>query len=114
MQPNNSNTCLQCLKSKIDITEELEKSINIHHCKMCNRFKRPPWEILELESPALLSHCLKQIKGLTKKFRLVDAGFIWTEPHSRRLKVKLTVQKEVMGNTMLQKEVVIEFVIHNL
>ncbi len=27
--------------------------------------------------------------------RLVDAGFVWTEPHSKRIKVKLTVQKEV-------------------
>ena len=27
--------------------------------------------------------------------RLVDAGFIWTEPHSKRLKVKLAIQKEV-------------------
>ena len=27
--------------------------------------------------------------------RLVDAGFVWTEPHSMRIKVKLTVQKEV-------------------
>jgi NMD protein affecting ribosome stability and mRNA decay len=27
--------------------------------------------------------------------RLVDAGFIWTEPHSKRIKVKLTIQKEV-------------------
>ena len=26
---------------------------------------------------------------------LVDAGFIWTEPHSKRVKVKLTIQKEV-------------------
>lgn len=24
--------------------------------------------------------------------KLVDAGFIWTEPHSKRLKVKLTIQ----------------------
>jgi hypothetical protein len=29
------------------------------------------------------------------KVRLVDAGFVWTEPHSKRLKVKLTIQKEV-------------------
>ena len=27
--------------------------------------------------------------------RLVDAGFVWTEPHSKRIKVKLTIQKEV-------------------
>ena len=25
----------------------------------------------------------------------MDAGFIWTEPHSKRIKVKLTIQKEV-------------------
>ena len=29
--------------------------------------------------------------------KLVDAGFIWTEPHSRRLKTKLTVQSEVFN-----------------
>jgi hypothetical protein len=27
--------------------------------------------------------CLKKIKGLDKKVKLVDASFIWTEPHSR-------------------------------
>ena len=29
------------------------------------------------------------------KVRLIDAGFIWTEPHSKRIKLKLTIQKEV-------------------
>jgi nonsense-mediated mRNA decay protein 3 len=48
----------------------------------------------ELESRELLTLCLKKLKGL-QKVRLVDAGFIWTEPHSRRIKVKLTIQKEV-------------------
>ena len=32
---------------------------------------------------------------------MIDAAFIWTEPHSRRLKVKLTVQKEVLSGTVL-------------
>ena len=27
--------------------------------------------------------------------RLIDASFMWTEPHSKRIKVKLVVQKEV-------------------
>ena len=40
--------------------------------------------------------CLKRLKGLNK-VHLVDAGFVWTEPHSKRIKVKLTVQKEVCG-----------------
>lgn len=26
---------------------------------------------------------------------MVDAGFVWTEPHSKRIKVKLTIQQEV-------------------
>ena len=38
--------------------------------------------------------CLKKLKGLSK-VHLVDAGFVWTEPHSKRVKVKLTIQKEV-------------------
>lgn len=32
---------------------------------------------------------------------MVDAAFIWTEPHSRRLKVKITIQKEVLNGTLL-------------
>lgn len=36
------------------------------------------------------------------KVRLVDAGFVWTEHHSKRLKVKLTIQKEV-SNTLFFK-----------
>lgn len=47
-----------------------------------------------LESRQLLALCLKRIKGLNK-VNLVDAGFIWTEPHSKRVKVKLVIQKEV-------------------
>jgi hypothetical protein len=30
-----------------------------------------------------------------QKVKLVDAGFIWTEPHSKRLKVKALIQAEV-------------------
>jgi nonsense-mediated mRNA decay protein 3 len=37
---------------------------------------------------------LKKLKGLAK-VRLTDARFIWTEPHSKRLKVAMTIQKEV-------------------
>lgn len=27
--------------------------------------------------------------------RLIDASFVWTEPHSKRVRVKLSIQKEV-------------------
>ena len=43
--------------------------------------------------------------------KLVDAGFIWTEPHSRRLKTKLTVQSEVVNGAILQQTFVVEYVV---
>lgn len=100
MLPNASNTCLSCLKSQIDITEGISKNVNLSHCKECNRYLRPPWTLCELESPELLALCLKLIKGM-KRVKLVDAGFVWTEPHSRRIKVKVTIQKEIANNTQL-------------
>lgn len=41
------------------------------------------WGQYELESRELLSVCLKKINGLNR-LRLVDASWIWTEPHSKR------------------------------
>jgi len=111
--PNAANTCINCLKSQIDITEGISKNMQLNHCRECNRYQRPPWVAVELESSELLSLCLKQIKGL-KRVKLLDASFIWTEPHSRRIKVKLTVQKEVEQNTMLQQTFQVEFVVTNL
>lgn len=90
MTPNAANTCVQCMKSQVDITEGISKTVGLQHCKGCNRYQRPPWVHLELESPQLLSYCLKHVKGL-KRVKMIDAAFIWTEPHSRRLKVKITV-----------------------
>ena len=39
--------------------------------------------------------------------RLVDAGFVWTEPHSKRIKVKLTIQKEVRWQKRLTENAIV-------
>ncbi|PIO66678.1 NMD3 family protein [Teladorsagia circumcincta] len=67
----------------------------------------------ELESKELLSICLKKLKPQLLKVRLTDACFVWTEPHSKRVKVKLTIQKEVFSSTILQQTFIVEFTIHN-
>ena len=59
-----------------------------------------------------MSACLRKIPGLNT-LKLVDAAWIWTEPHSMRLKIKLTVQKEVINSAILQQSVVVDFVIKN-
>lgn len=38
---------------------------------------------------------------------------MFTEPHSKRIKVKLTVQKEVFGGAILQQVFVVEYVVNN-
>eukprot|EP00742_Colponemidia_sp_Colp-10_P002276 GILJ01002430.1.p1 GENE.GILJ01002430.1~~GILJ01002430.1.p1 ORF type:complete len:528 (+),score=93.79 GILJ01002430.1:79-1662(+) len=113
IQPNPSNMCVSCLRGQVDITEGICKQVIMHYCKECNRYLRPPWMHCELESRELLSVCLKKIKGLNK-VKLVDASFIWTEPHSRRIKVKLTIQKEVLNGAILQQTFVVEFLVQTL
>jgi len=57
--------------------------------------------------------CLRRLKGLSK-VKLIDANFVWTEPHSKRIKVKLTIQKEVFTSTILQQTFIVEYVVGNM
>lgn len=110
--PNPSNMCVNCIRNQVDITEGIQKQVTILWCKMCGRYLQPPkhWLQAEQESKELLTFCIKRIRGL-QRVKLVDASFIWTEPHSMRLKVKLTVQAEVLNGAILQQSFVVEFVV---
>ncbi|KAF9580351.1 hypothetical protein BGW38_003041 [Lunasporangiospora selenospora] len=104
--------CINCIRNQVDITEDIPKTSTIHFCRNCERYLQPPayWVRCELESRELLAICLKRLKGLNK-VKLLDAGFIWTEPHSRRIKLKLMIQKEVFSSTILQQIFEVEFVV---
>jgi len=108
-----TNICIKCISNQVDITGGITKEGVLEFCKKCERYLRPPWIRAELESKELMDICLKKIRGLNK-VKLVDVNFIWTEPHSRRVKLKLTVQQEVMNNTSIQQSFVVEFVINYL
>lgn len=109
---NASNMCVNCIRGQVDITEHIPKTSSVYYCKNCARYLQPPkhWIAAELESKELLTLCIKRLKGLNK-LKLIDAGFRWTEPHSRRIHVRLLVQKEVFSNTILQQEFIVEFVV---
>ncbi|ELU12007.1 hypothetical protein CAPTEDRAFT_211705, partial [Capitella teleta] len=115
IEPNPANMCVACLRAQVDISEGIPKQAVLHFCRQCERYLQPPscWLKAALESRELLAVCLKKVKGINKEVRLVDAGFIWTEPHSKRLKVKMTIQKEVMNGAVLQQVFIVEFVVHN-
>ncbi|KAF6136504.1 hypothetical protein GIB67_035063 [Kingdonia uniflora] len=111
MAPNAANMCVTCLRSEVDITEGLQKFLTIQHCPECDRYLQPPrtWIPCQLESRELLTFCIKRL-NLSNKVRLADAEFIWTEPHSKRIKVKVKVRKEVLNGVILEQGYVAEYV----
>jgi nonsense-mediated mRNA decay protein 3 len=114
IEPNPSNMCVACLRTKVDITEGIPKQVTLQFCRGCERYHNPPseWVHCVLESKELLSLCLKKLKGLSR-VKLVDAGFVWTEPHSKRIKVKLTVHGEVLGGAMLEQVFVVDYIVNH-
>lgn len=110
MQPNAANMCIKCLRSHVDITEGLQKHVTIIHCPECGGYLQPPktWIKAELESNDLLLFCLKRLKK-PSSVRVVHAEFIWTEPHSKRIKVRVRIQKEALHGAILEQPYVVEF-----
>jgi len=112
IDPNPANLCVSCLRTQVDITEGIPKQVTIHFCKFCERYLQPPqqWVAAALESRELMALCLKKLKNLNK-VKLIDASFLWTEPHSKRLKIKLSIQAEVVGGAILQQTFVVEYTV---
>ena len=88
----------------------------IHQCRKCRLFEKSPgnYRDVALESPELMAICLKHIPALapsaTPKISLVDAIFVWTEPNSMRIRLRLTVRTEV-SSVLIQQRCIVEFVI---
>ncbi len=122
--PNASATCASCLSSQADITRGINTEVTLHQCRSCQRWHKDEakWLGCDLESRELMGLCLEKTQGLKgkrgagegEKVKLTDASWIWTEPHSMRLKVKMTVQKEVQTGLILQQSFVVTYVVRNM
>ena len=104
--------CYDCIKLTIDISQGIPREATVHFCKDCDRWLLPPatWVSAVPESREMLALCLKKLRGLNK-VRIIDAGFIWTEPHSRRIKVKITIQDSVGEGVLLQQTFEVVYVV---
>ena len=105
---NPSGICEVCAKKNIDIVSNLPKEFTLIYCKKCDRFNRPPWVKIERESPEMMSYCLSKLKNFNHKIKIIDSSFIYTEPHSKVIKLKVTVQKEVDKN-LINQSLIIEY-----
>ncbi|EQC42697.1 hypothetical protein SDRG_00424 [Saprolegnia diclina VS20] len=99
-------SCLDCHQcnmheEQVDITDGITKEGVLTQCNGCLRFQQGAKDSngafveCHLESLELMSICLKKLHGLGRDIKLMDASFMWTEPHSKRVKLKLTIRKEV-------------------
>lgn len=104
--------CQDCIKLTVDISLGIQREATLHTCKDCERWLQPPnsWVSAAPESKELLAICLRRLRGLSK-VRIIDASFIWTEPHSRRIRVKITIQQEAFQNTIVQQTFEVMYVV---
>ena len=104
--------CFNCVKLTVDISQGVPREATLNFCRDCDRWLMPPtsWVVAMPESRELLALCLKKLRGL-HKVRIVDASFVWTEPHSRRIKVKLTIQDAVQDGVLLQQSFEVVYIV---
>jgi len=103
--------CYDCIKLTVDVSAGIQREGVLLSCRDCERWLSPPssWVTAPLESRELLALCLRKLRGLNK-VRIIDASFLWTEPHSRRIKVKITVQQEAFEGAIMQQQFEVEYV----
>jgi len=127
--PNNANQCPSCLAQNFDLKSMIQGNkvgdpIIIYQCRQCRQFNTKSdtdhYQYCETESPQLLTICLKHIPIINKKghssqtynkIHIVDTTWIWTEPHSMRLKLRLTVRTDI-GEVTIQQRVPVVFKIN--
>ena len=105
---NPRGTCEACLKKSLNIKTCIPTEFELVYCKECHRFLRPPYVKIERESADMMKLCLSRIKSYDKKIKIIDSNFIYTEPHSKVIKIKITIQKEIEKN-ILSQDLIIEF-----
>jgi len=128
----NNQISSTCLAQEINLQRRLQEGpggspySTVYQCRKCRRFQQSEKHYVpaEPESQQLLAICLKSVPALSSsssspggdhhnvsnphrdgvgKVHLIDAGWIWTEPHSMRLKLRLTVRTEVHGVQVQQR-----------
>ncbi|KJP89259.1 hypothetical protein AK88_01137 [Plasmodium fragile] len=112
IKANASKMCSNCILQNV---ESSSVNINkdtylIYYCRECKRYLHNRWVHCELESKELLALCLKKVNKL-KKLKILDAKFLYTEPHSKRIKIHLTVQEELINNFISEMEIILHYVI---
>ena len=105
---NPRGTCEACFRKSLNIKTSIPTEFEIIFCRQCPRFLRPPYVKISRDSTDMMNLCLSRIKSYDKKVKIIDSNFIYTEPHSKIIKIKITLEKEIEKNIITQN-LIIEF-----
>ncbi|RCV29121.1 hypothetical protein SETIT_5G458400v2 [Setaria italica] len=117
MPPNAANTCARCLRARVDITEGVLRHAAVVYCPACSSYLQPPrsWLRAAPESPELMQILLRRVHRQIARLgaAIATAEFVFTEPHSKRLKLRLRLRREVLHGVTMEQAYVVEFTVHD-
>ena len=67
IEANPTGICDACRRKSLKIAAELVKEYTLNYCRTCDRYLRPPWMKIDLESKEMMYLCLSRVKGLKKR-----------------------------------------------
>jgi len=106
IKPNAASMCPDCLKNNCDISGAVNSSGSLVYCKSCSKYQTSAtkWTYAELESPELMKIALGKVK-VDRDAKIVNSSFIFTEPHLKRMRLELEIEKPGPADTMLTQKV---------
>ncbi|KAE8773239.1 Nonsense-mediated mRNA decay protein 3 [Hordeum vulgare] len=119
MPPNAANMCAPCLRARVDVTEGAPRHAAVVHCPSCSSYLEPPrrWTRAAPESAELLQLLLRRVQRPLQRLgvSLSAAEFVFTEPHSKRLMLRLRLRREVLPGcgVALERDHAVEFTVHD-
>lgn len=112
--PNDVNMCMDCLRTELGMHGVDERQMELVQCGKCARWhvRQDKWMHFEMESTQLLAMLLRKISGILTSCTILDASWIWTEPHSRRIKINVDVERSVLDNkAQIRHKIIVEFTV---
>ncbi|KQK11622.1 hypothetical protein BRADI_2g61273v3 [Brachypodium distachyon] len=114
--PNPANTCARCLRGA-------PRHSVVVRCPSCSSYLEPPrrWTRAAPDSPELKHLLLRRVRRRLPRLgaSLSGAELVFTEPHSKRLKLRirlrlrLRIRREVRADVAVEKSHVVEFTVHD-
>jgi nonsense-mediated mRNA decay protein 3 len=119
--PNEAAMCMTCLK--LQYHSEIPKSyeLELTQCSKCGKWhhRQSQWLPYDMETPELLSFCIKKIpffhNNANNSIKITDSNWIWTEPHSKRLKLYINYEHKLEDyqSLAISNQIQAEYVIKN-